>query len=1239
MAKKITSKAKSRAISPQQKVRKIDGAATAQLDSLKHAYGLLTVCEFGKWRNWWGPDDVNLLRSRIELLTVLANILPRSDLRHLNLVVEGWARQFSRTSKVSYKELRASALSSRQHLSPEEASRLAPDSPRAAKEVERRCLAALKAWNHDLLNDPYWRFLPAIVPGEAPIEIDQVYVELFAISEDPSDGGREGVAERREPLPRGIAARSTLVSVPVMAGRTLEQSIVIGAPGSGKSTMIHWLAREVAKGQCPDFDYAMHVKLSAYADAVAKGGTQTLVEFFLRSVNTEGDSWKSEAQWLRKKAQSSRRMLLLLDGWDEVPVEDRVSVLRQIQHEQPYFVTIITSRASGLPRQLSGTVCTDFYRIAGLAPQAKSSLIVNLLTALNRLDLANTIQGRVENELDLREMATNPFLLGLLVRVLVRADGDGNAPDTLAAMYDQVTSWMLEHHAHAKGKRGRVTWRQLRGLQRLSHSLLFQSTQSLYLFCWRDLVDALSGKEEEPVLRGPFINRLHPIYDEYGFLHATIQEYFAALYAAKLPRAKFQQLAEKAFASASRLIVLEFLAGMRGTAADRLRKLASKWLESPDRFQQILLRVARLVAAGRWNDHDLANRVLDELWQIIAANDEMSQTKLAVEAFAAIDPVELCRRAKNSSELESWVLNCLVESLPPAFAREVNLIDLLPGKWQDYAGLDLRTEVSGKQLNEMRELLIAPRVSREKRYEAITFIGAVRDPESVPALVKFMQNRKLAVALREEAIDSLAAIATRDAVDALLAVITGDIELSREGMRAAASALRNTTVGRKALDPVGRDRLLCRLALEPYGHPQVEFILSSLEGHPIRDGAELISEYAIRRELSDEVSEQAVIVLATAANKDIAVRIVSQLEVESRRKVADAIVDLAIQRRIPLNVEWFKERISNCRDRVMLHRLLKRYVKASVQLRGIARDENMAFLLSLVKMSLGSKSGAQTTEMAKGLTVALEAVSSTERPSIGAASFRLAIKILEAFTLTEVALDEGTVLLAIAIVKHSSEPAAGPVLREALNAALKMVRDSDGNEQRSMRLACKLANCLVAIAPGELLSYPANCEAVALALRLAAMEQGWSVFEDRINDAEGNCVASTAKYDTPMANTQAHVKKSPEVLMIQLGDKPETTIRQFRVFHRIGLEYARGAQSLTEIARRFEQEDSDLPGKTGSLSKICFAVREFFEKQDHVSKPLFIDGKPGLSRTGLSPYGKEVWNRIGTLLKKAGVIQ
>ena len=836
------------------------------------------------------------------------------------------------------------------------------------------CIAALSVWFDQLANNERWRFLPAVIPGEAAAAIDKVYVELFAISDQAiAERTGERLAGRERLSRRFLASEYPVVSVPTMVARTLHCCIVIGEPGSGKSTLIQWLAWATNKEQIRDFDAALVVKLSAFASALAVKPQLSLLEFFFEGLGTEIDDWRPASYWLRRVAGESQRFLLLLDGWDEVPLMQRDRVRECIQHEEPYFVTVITSRPSGLPGQLGDGPRADFYHIAGLAPGAVETLTKNLLSSLGKSDLLEQILERIRGEPDLREMAANPFLLGLMVRVLTRTGGQGAAPRTLADVYQQTVTWIQEHHSYEANQKDRLTADHLAVLHRLCYDLLFAGEAPRYLFHSQELSKRLDGCSAEPIGRSRFINRTDPVFDEYTFLHATFQEYFAAEHAATFTKNNRDAFLKRAFHSLSRQMVLEFVAGMGGRLSARCRELALDWVQHRDRFHQVVLRVARVAAAGRWpaeKANGLVQRIQDELWQEIRQNHSMALTKRSVEAFAELDPMELAHRARGASGLDNWAIQCIVDAVPLSVARHEQLDELLEGTWRDFAGFDAKGGATEADRQRVHVSLTDPMVGPDERQTAVIQAGAIREAGAVPALLNLLFDAGTDRELQILVIDSLGSIGTRDAVDTLVQIVVGERKVPPELVSMAVNVLRHCGQNRKALDAMGRDRLVRRVAVLTPDDGQMEMLLAALEGCPLREGSILLDQLARRTEGRVSVRVAAIRVLATVSDRHLVQRLVATIESEQIGEVVDTLLELAIGRSLGMPLSWLERKITATQDKVKRRILLTAYVAAIPLTPGTERQRAADFLDRLVAKVFGDAS-ATSVEIAEGLNQAL----------------------------------------------------------------------------------------------------------------------------------------------------------------------------------------------------------------------------------------------------------------------------
>jgi energy-coupling factor transporter ATP-binding protein EcfA2 len=1120
-------------------------------DAYEHAFGLLASAELGDWPGWTPPADQ--LRQRIETLALCMGVVPRLEAARLESILQGWRELFPEERPVAASELRESALgllrqaassAGEQEFQRALALARAPLAHAAAEpafdveprgfseaEAQRQCAFGLGLWLTQVATHQRWRYLPAIVPGESATAIDKVYVELYAVSsEDAPEQRHTELRSSPRQSQRLLAAEYPVVSLPSMVSRTMQRCVVMGEPGSGKSTLVQWLAWASHQSQLPDFDGALVVKLSGFAAAGGERPRLTLLEYFFAGLDTNIEDWRPGAFWMRRVAGASHRFLLLLDGWDEVPVPQRETVRQRILDEQPYFVTLITSRPSGLPRQLDDGERTDHYVIAGLTPAGIEELVQKLLQAQHRIDLLETIRGRILDEPDLLEMAANPFLLGLMVRAFLRSSGAGSAPRTRAEVYQQVMSWMQEQYNQGPGADAPLTPQHTASLRRLSHFLLFDCDPPRYIFRGEELTGSMQGCAAEPVCRSRYVNRTDPVFDEFAFLHATFQEHLAAEHAASLSQESFDLFFDLAFASTSRLLVLELAAGLSGPVSGRCRKRALTWLERRDRFQQVLLRLGRIAAAGRWSkgSSDSMGRTLrEELWAEIRRNRNMPLTKAAVEVLADLDASDLARRARAATGLDNWAIQCIVDAVPKPVARRERLDELLDGRWRDYAGFDARGGATGTDRRSVRSALENPAMPRDDLLDAVIHAGAMQDGPSVPLLVSLLRERADDSDLREHIIDSLGTIGGREAVDALIDVVLGTIPASADQVNAAVAALRHSGSRRKALDPPGRDRLLRQLAALPPEAPQVHSILAALEACPLREGVGLIAALAQSAAYSPSLRFAATQALTAAIDRRQIQTLVLGVETETSGNVIDGLLNLAVLRSLYVPLGWLERKITAARDRNKRRELLTAFLTVLPSATGTERENAEAFLGRLLAQALADDD-PRAAEMAWACERALSRMGVGHCP-LPSSAFQLAVDVLARFSEAAVPHPSASVTLAVSLLVHFNDPMSSRDLRKALDAAL---RGTEGSANDITQVQRVLVRGLAELAPGELLDYPPDCDCVQSALCQLAVERGWLIYPNRIVGAEGFEIASTAaSEDVPSAAGQpADLKALMELL-------------------------------------------------------------------------------------------------------------
>ncbi len=200
---------------------------------------------------------------------------------------------------------------------------------------------ALQVWG-DRLKDPAWTMLtPPFLFGRS-LRIDECFAELHLVpmgelveNDDLETQILSGsLQDGRGTLPKAYLRAQSSAS---MLSSLRRRTIIVGAPGAGKTTFAMWLAQRIQSGGVPPFDTAFVVPLGAFAREFRANPTTTLVQYFLaRQVGlSRSEARRIEARILEDLTSGSASNggaiaspILILDGWDELPDDLRFGVLR-----------------------------------------------------------------------------------------------------------------------------------------------------------------------------------------------------------------------------------------------------------------------------------------------------------------------------------------------------------------------------------------------------------------------------------------------------------------------------------------------------------------------------------------------------------------------------------------------------------------------------------------------------------------------------------------------------------------------------------------------------------------------------------------------------------------------------------------------------------------------------------------------------------------------------------------------
>jgi formylglycine-generating enzyme required for sulfatase activity len=329
-----------------------------------------------------------------------------------------------------------------------------------------------------------------VLPGfesrlRVPLLLDDLFVPVNIAFDrctegDGTPGGAEGGGKARESVPRagceaGAAGDDAPLTLPLALGNVLADPrrkglVLLGHPGSGKTTQLRRLALSLVRGQLAELGLASDLIPVFVPLRKLQPGDASLADLVQRLLSDGNTGFGAAfAAWLWKRG----RLLLLIDGLDEVAKERRAEVsewIEVVSRGKKGNVPVVTCRHEGYTRtarlgpeflglslmpltneQAHSLVRRWHAAVAlGLLKQDASTRERDLSTTAAALD-AEDLLARL-NDGTLRasrvyELAHNPLLLSAIC--LVHRDR-GKLPDRAAELYQDTIDVLLQHWREAK---------------------------------------------------------------------------------------------------------------------------------------------------------------------------------------------------------------------------------------------------------------------------------------------------------------------------------------------------------------------------------------------------------------------------------------------------------------------------------------------------------------------------------------------------------------------------------------------------------------------------------------------------------------------------------------------------------------------------------------------------------------------------------------------------------------------
>jgi HEAT repeat protein len=959
----------------------------------------------------------------------------------------------------------------------------------------------LNAWPERLLNDPNWACAESPLPEVPPLPLDQVWVDLY-VSEPLDENYQDDQLFAHAIEQRYQKSQWSQLSADFVLESLRSTVVLVGAPGIGKTTLMKWFARRLIQNPEGRFLLPLFVPLRAYALAKTQHPMLELLSFALEFCGVETpqqiEKWETILSYLSGTGRNT--VLILLDGWDEVPQDKRETLLNEIKKLEYSFSLIITSRPSGYPRALTST---QLYEITDLPPDSIAKLILRWHSVMGQASQADRLLNHLKCYPDLAQLARNPFLLNLLCAINIQDIlHKGLLPRNRTELYSQTLEYIYSYQtnkypAHPFDR------------QCISHTRAFAlwllaevPNYPQYLFGAQDVVQATGNCELLPQVLRPsrLINQWHIDKESLYFLHTSFQEYLAAeALLADTNQAKRVALIQQELYSPAWQEILRFLAGQIPDQTHDFWQLIRQLATEADLCGMLDIKLANLIAETGAKDGGKALLGIDlreRLWEHIKQGIAPAYFE---RAYIQLDAEHYAYRVNDASDLQSNPLRArLIRSLKQNYSRassQTLLAIVLADNQQEaaIASYNLKNILDHEGLNTLKLAITDKTRCIENRQMLIRTLGYSQDYGAISLLVALYNNTPY---LREAIAKALADIGGWESVAELVNFLqnTNDDQEKQELINALGRA-RNLPA---------RDALLMELVRLSPDDPLVEDILLALYELPISQYSDIISLYT-EANFSEMRRIQAIEVLAEASETQVMDTLVGLAQADRVERVRIAALVALKKRARSDDFEWLAIRVKDKTygdlERTMaleaIYTLYNHFRHAQFFSINYHYIYEQVFALSLISL--------------KDAMPDLNRIAATECYVLG---YDIAPSLLEICT-NEALFGEATLEAACISLGKIKYKAALPLLLKWIEREPNVEDDEERPlTQKNQRLAMAAAQAYIQIDLSAAIKHPS--QTVRVLIKKFALENGYLLFTDRIITPSGKLLLASQPQAKPI---------------------------------------------------------------------------------------------------------------------------